>query len=247
MKNLRMGKFIDFEKSLFELGFFKRKSTKSRWGNLPIDYSKCKQDSSSTSHLVESAETTSIHTNSTAPPIPSRPSALNPLQNSANFVSLSYRQASALPGFRPLDEPYSNSMHRRYDDDDENDGDSIRRPIPMTNRSRTTTPLGSHRSLSESIQSLRSNQQPPLVLPMKKRSNETSTTKSDYQNMEQLKLQQQQMVKADPPPPPLPSDDQSTERGNVKTTFFYRCSKDFFVFFFCFRMASKKKHLDMNK
>ncbi|CAF4476769.1 unnamed protein product, partial [Rotaria sp. Silwood2] len=42
--------------------------------------------------------------------------------------------------------------------------------IPLTiNRSRTNTPLGSHRSLSESIQSLRSNQQTGISLPIKKR------------------------------------------------------------------------------
>jgi hypothetical protein len=85
-------------------------------------------------------------------------------------VSLSYRQASALPGFRPPPPPV-----RSYspDQDDVDEVDSTINTVPLTtNRSRTTTPFGSHKSLSESIQSLRSNQQPALSLPVKKRSHE---------------------------------------------------------------------------
>lgn len=156
--------------------------SKSRWGNLPIDYSKSKVDSSSTSHLVESAETSSIQ-NVVPPVLPARPSPMT--TNPTNLVSLSYRQASALPGFRPLDSIDGRSNSRMNDDE-----------IPSTiyNRSRTTTPLGSHRSLSESIQSLRSNQQQhSLVLPMKKRSND----EHHYQNPIQLQIQREQMIKSD--------------------------------------------------
>ena len=86
-------------------------------------------------------------------------------------VSLSYRQASALPGFHPLTIPSST-----HNDDEEEDDDQISQRRIILNRSRTTTPLGSHRSLSESIQSLRSNQQPSLTLPMKKRVNDPSSS-----------------------------------------------------------------------
>jgi len=84
-------------------------------------------------------------------------------------VSLSYRQASALPGFRPPAPIRSYSP----DQDDVDEVDSNINTMPLTtNRSRTTTPFGSHKSLSESIQSLRSNQQSALSLPVKKRSHE---------------------------------------------------------------------------
>lgn len=82
-------------------------------------------------------------------------------------VSLSYRQASALPGFRSSIPTHSYSPER--DDVDEN-STSIN-GIPLTtNRLRTPASLGSHKSLSESIQSLRSNQQTGVSLPVKKRS-----------------------------------------------------------------------------
>ena len=93
-------------------------------------------------------------------------------------VSLSYRQAVDLPGFRPP--PPVRSYSPDQDDGDEVDAGVNTIPL-TTNRSRTTTPFGSHKSLSESIQSLRSNQQPALSLPVKKRSHEQ------------------------PPPPPLPA------------------------------------------
>jgi hypothetical protein len=59
--------------------------------------------------------------------------------------------------------------------------------MPLTiNRSKMNTPLGSHKSLSESIQSLKSNQQPSVSLPVKKRSQDLPTkpveAKKDYQN-----------------------------------------------------------------
>ncbi|CAF2442678.1 unnamed protein product [Rotaria sp. Silwood2] len=150
------------------------KQGKSRWGSLPIDYSKYKHeslktDSSSTSHLVESVETTSIQP---PPPIPPRPSPMISTQSSyrqtpLTSVSLSYRQASALPGFRPSSNP-TRSFSPEHDDAD--DISTSINAIPLTiNRSRTNTPLGSHRSLSESIQSLRSNQQTGISLPIKKR------------------------------------------------------------------------------
>ncbi len=82
---------------------------------------------------------------------------------------MSYRQASALPGFRPP--PPARSYSPDQDDVDEMDSNINTVPL-TTNRSRTNTPFGSHKSLSESIQSLRSNQQPGLSLPVKKRSQE---------------------------------------------------------------------------
>ncbi|CAF1121772.1 unnamed protein product [Adineta steineri] len=189
------------------------KQGKSRWGGLPIDYSKYKHeslkaDSSSTSHLVESAETNSIQV---PPPIPARPSPMTSTHSSyrqapSTSVSFSYRQASALPGFRP-------SMPTRPYSPEEEDADEVStsiNAIPLTtNRSRTNTPFGSHKSLSESIQSLRSNQQPALSLPVKKRVPEqpeilpkreqkpiSNESKSDYQhhhyhNPAQLRAQQQ--------------------------------------------------------
>jgi hypothetical protein len=168
-KNYPMSKFIFFlfskDKIKFNLIYFSKQG-KSRWGSLPIDYSKYKNEaSSSTSHLVESAETSSIQ----APPVPARPSPMTSTHSSyrqapAAAVSLSYRQASALPGFRlpPLTHSYSPER-------DDDVSTSIN-GMPLTiNRSRTNTPLGSHKSLSESIQSLRSNQQPSISLPVKKR------------------------------------------------------------------------------
>ena len=152
---------------------------KSRWGTSPIDYS------SSTSHLVESAETPSSTIQ--PPSIPARPSPLPTTSTQSSYrqapssiVSLSYRQASSLPGFRPL------VINQ------ENDDDEVCTNI-IVNRSRLTTPLGSRKSLSESIQSLRSNQQPALSLPMKKRShNPSMEMKKDYadhhyQNPEDLR------------------------------------------------------------
>jgi hypothetical protein len=145
---------------------FSSKQGKSRWGALPIDYPKHKiESSSSTSQLVESAETNSIQ----APPIPARPSPMTSTHSSyrqppSTSVSLSYRQASALPGFR-LPPPI-----RPYSPDHDDEISTSMNAMPLTiNRPRLNTPLGSHKSLSESIQSLRSNQQPSISLPIKKR------------------------------------------------------------------------------
>lgn len=156
---------------------------KPRWKNLPIDYSKYKNESSSsTSHLVEAAENNSVQV---PPPIPARPSPMTSTHSSyrqapSTSVSLSYRQASALPGFR-LPPPV-----RSYSPERDDDVSTSINPMPLSsNRSKTTTPFGSHRSLSESIQSLRSNQQ-PVCLPVKKRCNDlplrSVDTKKDYQH-----------------------------------------------------------------
>lgn len=110
-------------------------------------------------------------------------------QAPSTSVSLSYRQASALPGFR-LPPPI-----RSYSPEQDDDvSTSMNPPMPLSiNRSRLHTPLGSHKSLSESIQSLRSNQQPSISLPIKKRSNDlpmrTSEIKKEhhYQNPIELK------------------------------------------------------------
>ncbi len=203
------------------------KPGKPRWGhgsNLPADYSKYKHevlkgDSSSTSHLVESAESST----SQPPPVPNRPSPMTSRHSSYRQAPVSapipYRQASALPGFGPP--PPIRSYSPDPDDVDENDSNMNTMPL-TTNRSRTTTPLGSHKSLSESIQSLRSNQQPALSLPVKKRSHEpppapapilpkrdqrTPSPKSfdatkDYQhhhyhNPAQLRAQQQRAINND--------------------------------------------------
>ena len=180
---------------------------KSRWGNVPIDYSKSKVDSSSTSHLVESAETTSVQT--VAPPPPPLPARPSPMTNASNFVSLSYRQASALPGFRPLDTNDSRPNYRNNDED---------LPSTIYNRSRTTTPLGSHRSLCESIQSLRSNQQQhSLVLPMKKRSIE----EHHYQNPAQLQqIQRDKMVKPEATNT-SEEEEETSQRSNARRTIEY--------------------------
>lgn len=150
----------------------------ARWGHgskLPVDYSKYKHevlkgDSSSTSHLVESAESST----SQAPPVTNRQSPMTSTHSSYRqapvSVPLAYRQASALPGFRP---PAPPTRSYSPDQDDGDEIDTSVNVIPLTtNRSRTTTPFGSHKSLSESIHSLRSNQQPALSLPVKKRSQE---------------------------------------------------------------------------
>jgi hypothetical protein len=84
-------------------------------------------------------------------------------------VSLSYRQASDLPGFRPP--PPMRSYSPELDEGDEASTSVNVMPL-TTNRSRTTTPFGSRKSLSESIHSLRSNQQPAFSLPVKNRSHE---------------------------------------------------------------------------
>lgn len=104
-------------------------------------------------------------------------------QAPSTSVSLSYRQASALPGFR-LPPPI-----RSYSPEQDDDISTSMNAMPLTlNRSRINTPLGSHKSLSESIQSLRSNQQPSLSLPVKKRLNDLPNKPSEikkehhYQN-----------------------------------------------------------------
>ena len=130
-------------------------------------------------------------------------------------VPLSYHQASAFSGVRPPAPMRSYSP----DPDDLDTGSTIIHGMPSNViRSRTTTPFGSHKSLSESIQSMRSNHQ-PISLPMKKRSQEppplpapivpkrdqrspspkSADAKKDYQhhhyhNPAQLRAQQQQRV-----------------------------------------------------
>ncbi|CAF1257526.1 unnamed protein product [Adineta ricciae] len=125
-----------------------------------------KGDSSSTSHLVESAENNSNN----PPPIPSRPSPMLSTHSSYRHqtvpIAFSYQQASTLNGSCPPPPLRSYSP-------DQDDGEEIEisvHAMPLaTNRSRTTTPFGSRKSLTESIQSLRSNQQSALSLPVKKR------------------------------------------------------------------------------
>lgn len=140
-----------------------------------------KGDSSSTSHLVESAESST----SQPPPVPNRPSPMTGRHSSSHQVplnmSIPYRQASAFSDVRPP--PHIRSYSPDQDDIDDNDPNLNTMPL-TANRSRTTT-MGSRKSLSESIQSLRSNQQTALSLPVKKRSQE-------------------------PPPPTVPKRDQST-------------------------------------
>ena len=96
-------------------------------------------------------------------------------------MSIPYRQASAFSDVRPP--PHARSYSPDQDDIDDNDSNLNTMPL-TANRSRTT-PMGSRKSLSESIQSLRSNQQTALSLPVKKRSQE-------------------------PPPPMVPKRDQRT-------------------------------------
>lgn len=148
-------------------------------------------------------------------------------------VSLSYRQASSLPGFRPPVPTRSYSP----DQDDVDEVDSNINTMPLTtNRSRTTTPFGSHKSLTESIQSLRSNTQPALSLPVKKRSQEppplpapmvpkrdqrTPSPKSfdskktyqhhHYHNPAQLRSQQQKEINND-----ISSDDEEFQQEQQK-------------------------------
>ncbi|CAF3717085.1 unnamed protein product [Rotaria sordida] len=157
------------------------KQGKNRWGhnsNLPIDYTKkykhevLKGDSSSTSHLVESTESSA----SQVPPVPNRSSSMTSTHSSYRQapppvpVPLAYQEANTFPGSRP---PPPRRRSYTPDDDDGDDIDTSVNAMPLTiTRSRTTTPFGSHKSLSESIQSLRSNQQQALSLPTKKRSHE---------------------------------------------------------------------------
>ena len=84
-------------------------------------------------------------------------------------LSVSYRQASALPGFDRSSIRHCYSPER----DDLDRVDSTTNAMPLIlNRFRTNNSLGSHKSLSESIQSLRSNQQTGLSLPVRKRSDD---------------------------------------------------------------------------
>lgn len=156
-----------------------KKSGKLAWGNkgnLPTDYSKYKHeplkgDSSSTSHLVDSAESSA----SQPPPVPNRPSPLlnrhAPTNQPPPNVSIPYRHASALSEVRVPPPPT-----RSYspDPDDIDDHDSNLNTAPLTANRPRTTPFGSRKSLSESIQSLRSNTQPALTLPTKKRPQESA-------------------------------------------------------------------------
>ncbi|CAF1123008.1 unnamed protein product [Rotaria sp. Silwood1] len=159
------------------------KQGKNRWGhnsNLPIDYTKYKHevlkgDSSSTSHLVESAESST----SQVPSIPKRSSSMTSTHSSYRQapppvpLPLSYQEANTFPGSRPPPLPPSKPSYSPDNDDIDDDIDTSVNAMPLTtNRSRTITPFGSHKSLTESIQSLRSNQQPGLSLPVKKRSHE---------------------------------------------------------------------------
>ena len=77
---------------------------------------------------------------------------------------LSYQQANIFPGSH---QPPPTRSYSPYEDDADEIDASVKAMPLTTNRSR---PFGSHKSLSESIQSLRSNQQTPLSLPVKKRS-----------------------------------------------------------------------------
>ena len=156
-----------------------RKPGKDRWGHQPGGmHPKYKQPSSrvdSASPLVESGDSYSSHGGGGPPPsLPaSRPSPVPSRESSYRHgpSALSYVQASSISGVRPPPTPL-----RSYSPEPEE-------LIPASNtRSRTITPFGSHKSLSESIQSLRSTQQRAISLPMKKRSDD-----------------------APPPPPPLPA------------------------------------------
>lgn len=177
-----MSKFkLIIHRSYFHYNFeiYFSKPGVNRWsqrGNLPADYSKYKHevlkgDSSSTSHLVDSVET---NTSQAPPPLPALPIRSSPMTSTHSSyrqapVSVSYQQASVFPGSRPPPPRRSYSP----DQDDLDEANSNINTVPVTtNRSRTTTPFGSHRSLAESVQSFRSNTQPPLSLPVKKRPQE---------------------------------------------------------------------------
>lgn len=125
---------------------------------------------SSASHLVESTEHNSNQGPPLPPPppIPTRGSPITSTHSSYRQVPVSYPQASSLPGFRQL--PPQRSYSPDVDDLDEDESNLNSVPLP-SNRSRTA-PFGSRKSLTESIQSLRSNQQSALQLPTKKRSND---------------------------------------------------------------------------
>ena len=166
----------DFSSNLTILSF--RKAPNTRWGrgnNLPPEYPQYKHevlkgDSTSTSQLVESAESNA----SQAPPLPNRPSPMTSANSSYRQppinVPLSYRQASALPGFRPPPPPMR-SYSPTQDDVDENDSNLNVMPLTVT-RSRATPSFGSRKSLTESLHSIKSNQQPAVFLPVKKRSHD---------------------------------------------------------------------------
>ncbi|CAF0933588.1 unnamed protein product [Rotaria sordida] len=106
------------------------KQGKNRWGhnsNLPIDYTKkykhevLKGDSSSTSHLVESTESSA----SQVPPVPNRSSSMTSTHSSYRQapppvpVPLAYQEANTFPGSRPPP-----PRRRSYTPDDD-DGDDI--------------------------------------------------------------------------------------------------------------------------
>lgn len=156
-----------------------RRGGKTQWGNrgnFNGDNSRYKKDilrgdTSSTSHLVESTETNN-QPPPLPPPIPTRNSPIISTHSSYRQVPITvpvtYPQASSLPGFRPL--PPQRSYSPNGDDLDEDDPNLNAVPLPST-RSRTT-PFGSRKSLTESLHSLRSNQQSAIQLPTKKRSND---------------------------------------------------------------------------
>ncbi|CAF0863961.1 unnamed protein product [Didymodactylos carnosus] len=122
-------------------------------------------------------------------PFPATPTHNNHhLANSR--TSLSYRQATAgLPGFQQHEQIQSTDKRSQSPTNTE--------PDTSLHRSRTTTPFGSHKSLSESIQSLQ-RQQPALSLPIKKKSPilppvplKPNVTEHIYHNPAQLIEQQQ--------------------------------------------------------
>ncbi|CAF3831088.1 unnamed protein product [Rotaria sordida] len=175
--------------------------------NISVDNSKkykrevLKGDLSSTSYLVESAESST----SQSPPVPRRPSPMasshsSYRQTSVN-ISLSYQQASAFPNSYPPPTSLRSYSPDQDDDDGDDENDVSIKAMPLTaNRSRTNTPFGSHKSLSDSIQSLRSNQQPALSLPVKKHSHEPSPLPAlmiQKPDQRQLRAQQKRTVNKD--------------------------------------------------
>lgn len=131
------------------------------------DYLKYKHDAlqaDSTSHLVDSAES-STSQGHPLPPARSSPTASRTSsyrQASSAMPPLSYHQASSLEGSRPR--PPLRSYSPEPDDPD---------GIPLSASRSRTAPFGSQRSIAESLHSLRSTQQRQVSLPMKKRTDES--------------------------------------------------------------------------
>ena len=127
--------------------FYFSKPVKARWGrgsDIPADFPKYKHevlkgDTSSTSHLVESAE----NNTSQPPPVPHRPSPMTSTNSSYRQPPISapipYHQAANLPGFRP---PPPRQRSYSPDPDDLDENDSTMNPVPLPPvRSRTTNPI----------------------------------------------------------------------------------------------------------